>query len=353
MTDAVPTVAYLGLDHHHCGPYLQSLQQLPVSVSCAFEPDASIDRADVEGLPDVPLYRDLDDLLAAEHPDVVWVTLPNRDTPAVLERVLRAGLDAFVEKPVGRTADDVEPLLALAEETEATVATSYPWRRHPIAVDLRGRAADGYYGDVKSISLRFFASAMRHRDPAHYLYDASTSRGGIVQWLGVHWIDLLPWILDDPITAVSARLSNDGTVDVETDAVIDFETASGAVGSLDCGYALGPDRYDTQFDIRGSSARSAWDPMGRTFGFDGETTLDLERDDDAWAAAPRRTITYSYTPAPGYGGSWGLAFMKSFFAARRGDDAIPAGLSDAVTVLRVLEAIYAAAESGGWVSVEG
>lgn len=352
MTDAVPTVAYLGLDHHHCGPYLETLQQLPVSVACAFEPDASIDPADVEALPDVPLYRALDDLLAAERPDVAWVTLPNRDTPGVLKRVLGAGLDAYVEKPVGRTADDVEPLVMLAEETGATVATSYPWRRHPIAVDLQRWAADGYYGDVKSISLRFFASAMRHRDPDHYLYDAAASRGGIVQWLGVHWIDLVPWILDDPIVAVNARLSGDEKVDVETDAVVDFETASGAVGSLDCGYALGPDRYDTRVDIRGSSARSAWDPMGRTFGFDGETTLELKRDDRAWAAAPRRTVTYSYEPAPGYGGSWGRAFMESFFAARRGDGAIPADLSDAVAVLRVLDAIYRAAESGSWVSVD-
>lgn len=351
MTTNEPSVAYLGLDHHHCVPYLQSLEQLPCAVTCAYEPNESIDGTDVTALPDVPVYRSLEPLLDDQHPDIVWVTRSNRETPDILERVVERGIDVYVEKPAARTAAALEPLVDAAANARVTVTPSYTWRAHPIATHLRECAAGEFYGTVESFSLRFFASAVRHRNPDHYVYDKTASRGGIVQWLGVHWIDLLPWILDDPIVSVDAKFRMSKAVDVETTAVVTLETASGAIGSLECGYTLRDGRYDTQIDIRGSRGRSEWDPMGRTFGFDDETEVTLDSSADGWASTPRRTITHDYQPAPGYGGRWGLAFMQRFLDAREGDGTGGATLDDAVQVLRILDAIYQSASENRPVTV--
>ncbi|WP_137287641.1 Gfo/Idh/MocA family protein [Halorussus salinisoli] len=347
-------IGYVGLDHHHRNPYLESIDQLDdAEVVAAVDPDGNIP-ADVgaESLSETQWYSSIDEACTSEQLDLVWLTLSNRDTPAAIEKAVDRGVDVFSEKPAARTAAELEPVAdRIRSRDDVTVGFSYTWRGHPISQELRERAADGFFGDVRVFDLRFVASKLEARATGHYLFDREKSRGGIVQWLGVHWIDLLPWILDDPVVRVHASLSYDtDAVDVEDGAVVQFELRSGAVGTLTAGYFLRDGRYDTKLRVYGDEGRCSWDPMGTTFGFDGETTLEL--DADCWESTPHRTVTHEYDSTPGYGGSWGLSFFKQFLAARRGDAAVPADVDDALRVLRVLDAVYESASSGEWVEVQ-
>ncbi|WP_207592294.1 Gfo/Idh/MocA family protein [Halomontanus rarus] len=355
MTEPEPTVGYVGLNHHHAEPYLATLAELPVSVTAACEPDESFDADGVDGLGDVPIYADPVDLFDDEAPDVVWISLSNRDTPAAIEAAVERGIDVYTEKPAARTAAELEALLETVSGADATVGVSYTWRGHPAARKLRDLAATGFFGDVRSVDARFIASQLAYRDADHFLFESAASRGGILQWLGIHWIDLLPWILDDDVVRVNASTTH-GTpaVDVEDGAVVQFELASGAIGSLQCGYYLREGRYDTEISITGMDGRVSWDPMGDYFGFDDETTVELESCRDEYASAPRRYLTYDYDSTPGYGGSYGLDFMQQFLDARVSEDIpVPATLEDALTVLRVLDAAYESAETDEWVVVDG
>jgi predicted dehydrogenase len=347
-------IAYIGLDHHHRAPYLESIAQLDATVTSACEPAAPTTPSDVPNLADdTAFYTDPVDLLDGEDVDLLWLTLSNADTPPVVEAALERDVDVFTEKPIARTASDLDPLLATERASEAGVAVSYPWRAHPIAEELRSLAAEDFFGDVRSFDARFVASQLDFRDTDHFLFDADASRGGIVQWLGVHWIDLVPWLLEDPIERVHAQTrSGNPAVDVEDGATLQFETASGAAGSLTCGYYLREGRYDTQIDIFGADGCSSWDPMGPTFGFDGETTLELDRASGDWESTPHRTVTYEYDGAPGYGGRWGLRFIERSLDALASGAEPPVTLDDALTVLRVLDAVYESAETGEWVPVD-
>lgn len=346
-------IGYVGLDHHHASPYLQTLETLPATVTSACEPNPSFDPSSVSVLGDVPVYDSFESMLASETLDAVFLTLPNRDTPAAIERALNAGIDVYTEKPAARTASELESLRERAEHTDSIVCVSYPWQSHPIASELEALADDGFFGNVRGFDARFVASQLAYRDTSHYIFDPDASRGGILQWLGIHWIQLLVHLLEDPIARVNANavVGTDG-VDVEDAATLQLETRGGAVGSLHCGYFLGPDLYDTKLDIYGSEGRSSWDPMGREFGFDGETTLELDDASGDWESTPHRTITHDYDPAPGYGGAWGRAFVRAFFDACDGDREPPVTLEDALEVLRVLDAAYESNESSEWVAVE-
>lgn len=346
------TIGYVGLDHHHCVPYLETLEQLPVEVTCACESDRTFD---VEGVGldrDLPLYHSTEDLLANESVDVLWITRSNADTPAIITDAVERDVDVYTEKPAARTAADLEPVIEAADDSSATVCLSYTWRGHPFASELRERAAEEFFGSVRSVDARFMASSLSARDTSHYLFDAAASRGGILQWLGIHWIDLLPWMLDDPIIRVNA-VTEHGTadVDVEDGAALTLETASGALGTLQTGYYLREDRYDTRIGVYGTDGTAEWDPIGREFGFEGETTLDLEQVRGNWRS-PHREIVHEYTPRDGYGGQWGMEYIQEFLDARTGQGDVPADLRDARTVLRVLDAAYESAETGSWVDVE-
>jgi predicted dehydrogenase len=344
-------VGYVGLDHHHAVPYLDSLARLDAEVVSACEP-SSVDPdpvLDAAGI-DVPTYDDLGAMLDAEAVDVAWLTLPNGATPGAIEATVEAGVDVFTEKPAARTAAELAPVIERVRPADVSVGVSYPWRGHPVARDLRERAADGFYGDVRSFESRFYASRVAYRDPDHYLFDPGASRGGILQWLGVHWLDLLPWLLDDPIEGVYARTATGAPVDVEDGVALTVETASGVLGTLQAGYYLREERYDTYVGVQGSAGRSAWDPIGDRFGFDGETTLELEA--EHWTDTPCREITYEYDPGAGYGGTWGTEFIGEFLEAFDEGREPPVTLTDARVVLGVLDAAYASAERDRWVAVE-
>jgi predicted dehydrogenase len=345
-------VAYVGLDHHHRDPYLATIARLDAEVVATADLHG-VHPADVgaSAVAELPWYRSLDALLSAESPDLLWLTLSNDRTPAAIRTAVDAGVDVMSEKPGARTAADLEPVVAAADQVDSTVGFAYTWRGHPIAADLRERAMEGFFGELRGFDLRFVASKLATRPTDHFLFDAAASRGGIVQWLGVHWLDLLPWVLDDRIVGVDADLSygTDG-VDVEDGAVVRLELASGAVGTLTTGYYLRDGRYDTAIEIYGDRGRVSWDPMGPTFGFDGETRVAY--DSDTWESTPHREVVHEYEPAPGYGGRWGQLFFEQFLAARRGEAPVPADLSDALTVLRVLDAVYESAGADGWVRVQ-
>ena len=345
-------VGYLGLDHHHCVPYLETLAQTRAEVTCACEPDPDFDLSGIEPLGDVPVYSTLEALFENEDIDVAWVTLSNRDTPAAIRTALDHGVDVFTEKPAARTAADLEPVVVAAEASDSTVCVAYEWRNHPIIRELRTRAREGFFGDIRAFEARYLASSLAHRDIDHYLFDREASRGGILQWLGVHWLDVVPWALDDPITAVSAStVSGYEEVDVEDGATLQMRTAGGAIGTLRTGYYLPEGRYDTHIGIQGTDASCTWDPIGETFGFTGETVLELERMDGS-RTPTKEQVTHDYDPTPGYGGEWGLEFVERFFEARENDAAsVPATLEDALSTLRVLDAAYEAAATDRWVAV--
>ncbi|WP_435320920.1 Gfo/Idh/MocA family protein [Haloarchaeobius sp. TZWSO28] len=351
------TIGYVGLDHHHRTPYLDSIARLDDAEVVATADPYGVQAVDVgaESLLGLPHYESTAAMLANESIDVVWLTLSNRDTPAAIDAALDAGVDVYSEKPAARTAADLAPVAdRIRAADDRTVCFSYTWRAHPIAQQLREHASNDFFGDVRGFDLRFVASALETRDTDHYLFDRDASRGGIVQWLGVHWIDLLPWLLDDEIVRVNAAMSaTHPDVDVENGAALTFELGdSGAVGTLTTGYHLREGRYDTEIAVYGTDGRCWWDPIGSEFGFDGQTTLHLDSDD--WPSTPTRDITYEYDEAPGYGGKWGLAFFEQFLAARDGDETatVPASVDDALGVLSVLDAAYESNETGEWVTVD-
>ncbi|WP_435320720.1 hypothetical protein [Haloarchaeobius sp. TZWSO28] len=50
-------VGYIGLDHHHRDPYLETLAQLPVDVTADCEQNSAVDTTDIEGLEERPVYE--------------------------------------------------------------------------------------------------------------------------------------------------------------------------------------------------------------------------------------------------------------------------------------------------------
>ncbi|MEF8813717.1 MAG: Gfo/Idh/MocA family oxidoreductase [Halovenus sp.] len=358
----VETIGYIGLNHSHRSLYLKSLAELPVEVTCVCEPDESFDLSRVEGIDtdDVTLYDDPVTLLDEETVDLAWVTLSNRRTTPVVEEAVERGVDVFSEKSLARTGDELEPLVAAAAHTDVTVGVSYFNRVSPAYRELRDRREDGFFGDLRAFGANLFSNKLATRlesgQQPDYLYDPEEMGGGIVQWLGCHYLDLFEWILADPVERVNAQLSeHDAGAAIEDGATIQMATQSGAQGTLQLGYYL---RAAT--DPRGDTAVGpAIEPMyaygmdgGAVIAPDGET-VRLGADVPAWDSAPVRTVSFDLADAPGYAGQAGLDYIREFFdMCDGGDSDLVATIDDELRVLRLVDAVYESAETGGWVSPE-
>ncbi|HEX8969678.1 MAG TPA: Gfo/Idh/MocA family oxidoreductase, partial [Chloroflexota bacterium] len=284
----------------------------------------------------------------------VLVALPNDRTPAVLLQVIEAGKSVFSEKPGARSAAEFEPVMAALQRRPVPFAVAYLNRGTAQIQQARELYRAGAIGRLMSVELRMVTTQVGMRTPSSWLFRRDVVGGGILTWLGCHWLDAFRFVTGQEIVRVQAEMAtlSGEAIDVEDTAVVAFRTSEGAIGSLHAGYllALGNPGYraaghDITLTLRGSAGLIQY-TGGRQ-----ETPLVLESVAPGWRTASRRSYHFASTPSPGYGGLAGLEFFRAFLASRPGTPT-PANAVDALRVLEVLDAIYAAAVSGRTIEVD-
>ncbi|MCB0116068.1 MAG: Gfo/Idh/MocA family oxidoreductase, partial [Caldilineaceae bacterium] len=198
--------------------------------------------------------------------------------------------------------------------------------------------------------------AVRFRNPQHWLFDSAKSGGGMLSWLGCHYLDIMRFVTGDEIVSVSAEIATRSgeDIDVEDVATLIVRFASGAVGSLHVGYTLAlsgsgyhnKSGYDTYAGFNGGSGRMYWRAPGAP------TSLFVETVHDDWRDAPTREFTYTLGETPAYGGAAGEEFMRDFIRAAQGSGQPPAAGVDALQVARIVEGAYTSSREGRRVEIQ-
>jgi predicted dehydrogenase len=341
-------VGYIGLDHAHRSSYLDSglLESLPVKVTCACEPNENFDNVRVDGLGDIPLYRDPSELLNSEDVDLLWVTLPDTDVPELIKTAAGAGVDVFSEKPMATDAEELNSAANAAQEAGITVGVAYFSRSDPPYRRLREYIGKSVFGDVQVLDFRYFSKHTAFRDTDSPIFDPDRAGGGILNWLGCHLVDLARWLLNEEITRVNARMRQcNAELEVEDSAIVQFETESGITGTIHCGYYTRQGNERQELHLIGNQGRGAVVPTD-----DGQA-LELEAVTHSWDGVPRRNVSYDYPKADVYGGERIQQFLNQFLNACASGEAPPVGISDAVSVLEVLDAAYRSSTSQEWIQV--
>jgi predicted dehydrogenase len=338
----------VGGSHPHSRAHLRTLQVLPevAAVTVAEEDDAV--RTEYAAQPKV--VAALPSLDAALRTDAThaFVCVPNTASPNTICRCAAAGRHIIAEKPLAVSARAFAPAAAAVRDAGVVFSVMYQARLHPFSVEARWLIQAGVLGRPIAAEARMVTSQVRHRDPGHWLFRRDVAGGGILSWLGCHYVDLLAYLLGDEYASVAAHVGTLGgeAVDVEDVAALSLRFAAGTLATLTAGYllALSPagyaqGAYDTHIGVYGTDGRLWWDPVGGR-------TLHVESRQAGWMSAPRREYTFGVAESPAYGGVYGEEFLRRFLAASRGQGDAPTGLQDGMRVLRVLDAVYESAERG-------
>jgi predicted dehydrogenase len=200
---------------------------------------------------DASCFEDLDDLLdgfdrEGVELDGIVIATPSgahaRQAIAALER----GLAVFCQKPLARTAAEVERVLAAAREADRLLAVDFSYRAMAGVPALRDCVRQGALGEIHAVDL-VFHNAYGPDKP--WFYDLAQSGGGCVMDLGTHLIDLAQWICDSAGHAdLSAHLSAQGRrLALPPDQVEDYAAAqwrmdNGASVRMACSWRLSAGR---------------------------------------------------------------------------------------------------------------
>jgi predicted dehydrogenase len=350
----------MGVDHPHAVMYRQTIAHHP-AIELVGAVDRDPERGAVtlaaEGFP-VPVATSLDELLTQVQADAVLVTLRNDLTPAAILDAAAHNLHIFTEKPGARTAAEFQPVLDAVKTQNLVFSIAYLRRFSTIAARLKQMVSDGLIGDLVSAQITFATLNVAQRNAAYlrgsrpelllsgedtvkpsskqternWMFDREQAGGGILHWLGVHWLDLLRFVSGDDVTQVQASLATRTTVpiDVEDTASLILDFAGGMQAAVTCAYVLdrGPDQ--TSIAFYGTRGWLHWPGSG--------ADVTVFSSDPAFRQAPKQTQHFEADPIPGYSGVLGYETLEQFRCAVLFGESLPVNADDAMAVLRILDA---------------
>jgi predicted dehydrogenase len=213
---------------------------------------------------------------------------------------------------------------------------------------------DGALGHIVGCEGRCAAGRL-HRyieGNARWMLDRRQSGGGPMYNLGVHWVDLYRWILDDEVVeAVGKNVHVNREYDVEDSSFALLTFSRGTVVALDISYTVPasyPNGRDLFLGLRGTQGVLSWSPS-----FEGvRERLFVCSDSAEFASAPRRHIDFELDAQPGYAGVMGYGYLLDVLGAIEGRLALPITAEDGLRALEVVEAVYRSAEEGRAVRLE-
>ena len=346
------TAALLGIPHPHALFHLRTLQVSErVDRIAIWDPDQTeIDKLTGDQLKKVAgTFTDLDKLVSEMSPLFAVAVMPNNENAEICSRMFEAGVHVLSEKPIGCTAEEVSHVVDEAARANLELGVFYTSRHVPAMRLAQQLMQEGAIGRLTSVEARMVTSQVRFRDPTLWLFDRKRAGGGILSWLGCHYIDLMRFVSGEEVATVSGfteTLSGE-QVDVEDVASVSWRFKSGALGSIQAGYQLAlsaggyrEGSYDIYLAFRGTEGSIVW------YHDEKPMTLHVESSIDAWKSDPSRKFEFEIPENPAYGGVSGLEFVHDFISAAQGNGEPPAAGEDALAVARIVEAAYESSSTG-------
>lgn len=182
--------------------------------------------ADAEG---VPAFATLDEVLAGDLVDAVYVATPHQFHRQNVVDSARAGKHVIVEKPMALTVEDCTEMIAAADANGVRLIVGHTHGFIPAVGMIAGLVAAGTYGALGLIAMWNYTDFLyRPRRPE----ELDSSRGGGIVYNQIpHQVDILRTVAGrraESVRAVTAVLDPERPTEGFCTAVIALEGGAGA-----------------------------------------------------------------------------------------------------------------------------
>ncbi len=219
---------HIGTVHAIALQQLSAAELVDARLTAAFDDDPARS-AKVARHQGAEQHTALDSLL--DDVDAVWICTWTAAHLAAIEAAAERGLPVFCEKPLAPDLASATRVAAALERVPHQVGLVLRWA--PVFRSLAAAVASGEHG-------RVLAAVMRDDQyfPVQGLYgstwrgDVAHAGGGTVIEHSIHDIDVLRWVLGDPVEVSARTASRFGYPGIEDTAAVTFSYADGSVAQL-------------------------------------------------------------------------------------------------------------------------
>jgi predicted dehydrogenase len=289
------------------------------------------------GIPEV--HEDGEALAARAPVDAVAVLTPHHLHLPYVRAAARAGRHVLVEKAIAHTVAAADELIEACRASGVTLAGVFQNRFTPAAGRLREAVSSGTLGRVFLASV----TVKEQREPRYFADSPWRGRrteagGGVLMIQAIHMIDLLVWVLGMPRRVVAQTRTAVHAVEVEDAAVALLELDGGVMAALQATTAAVP-AQPPSVEIHGERGTAA------VSGSWGHLAFRQAGAGPAIDGAPELGPT-GPSVAP-----YAAQIADFVSAVRDGRSPLVDGV-EARKALVVVDALYRAAGTDGWVMVD-
>ena len=213
---------------------VQGMQQLQLAALVDVDPT----RRELGG-PGPARFANVDDLLAAQASglgiDAALVLTPPVTHEALTVQLMAHGLHVLCEKPLAITGDAARRMVAASRQHGRVLMMGSKFRYTPDMLRARQLLDEGAIGTLLLYENVFCSKVDMTR---RWNSDPAVAGGGVLLDNGSHSVDIARFLMG-PIRRVAAQFGRKvQPIQVEDTARVLFESANGAVGSVDLSWSL-------------------------------------------------------------------------------------------------------------------
>src|SRR4051812_31718017 len=271
-------------------------------------------------------YGSYEELLADPNIDAIYNPLPNHLHVPLSKRAMEAGKHVLCEKPIALTAVEAQEFAEFARGRSERVMEAFMYRFHPQWQTARAMIGGGRIGELRTIHTDF---SYFNNDPQNIRNQVEMG-GGALMDIGCYAISLSRFIFDAEPARVMGEIHRDldSQVDCLTSGILEFETgtATFTCGTQHVPYqrvnifgTIGRIEIEIPFNAPPDRACRMWLQRG-------DKTEEIVLD-----------VCNQYTLQADV---FGRAVLDGH--------AVPTPLEDAVANMRVIDRIFASAETSDW-----
>ena len=144
-------------------------------------------------------YTSVDQMVAAEQPDLTIIATPNSTHYPLGKALLKLGLNLLIEKPFAPTLEAATDLIKEALHSECTVSSGHLLRHHPGVQQAKQVVVSGEIGEITLV--KYVRKTIRSKPKSM----------GVVEGLASHGIDALDYFFPQKFEFSSCHVVEQGT----------------------------------------------------------------------------------------------------------------------------------------------
>jgi predicted dehydrogenase len=198
-----------------------------------------------------------EEILADPGIEAIINTTPNSVHLATTRQAAEAGKHVFLDKPIANTVEEGFEIARVCGQAGVVLALGYQRRRENQFRWIKAEIEAGRFGKPVQAECNISRDRLGKIDLSSWRYQASGMPGGVMLQIGIHYVDVLEFLMGPVrrVSGASARLVLPGDNPDVANLILEHE--NGAISNLTASYASASEYY--MMNIYGKEASAYYD----------------------------------------------------------------------------------------------